>query len=168
MVAQYADACNIFDSPELGRKLDVLREHCERLGRDYDTIEKTAQVRFDLGPNGANVEATIEHLGELAELGIEVAHGTLARVSEPGVLEMMGEQRHPRRGGPVGRSAAVATIAGQREDGGMIRLILLLLAIWLVLAVIGFMIKGLLWLAVIGLVLFVATSVWGWFKRERA
>ena len=50
----------------------------------------------------------------------------------------------------------------------MIRLILLLLVIWLVLAVIGFVIKGLLWLAVIGLVLFAATSVWGWLKRENA
>lgn len=59
-------------------------------------------------------------------------------------------------------------IAGPRDDGGMIRLILLLLVTWLVLAVIGFVIKGLLWLAVIGLVLFVATSVWGWLKREHA
>ena len=95
LVAQYANACNIFDSPELGRKLDVLREHCERLGRDYGAIEKTAQVRFDLGPDGANVDATIEHLRELAGLGIEVAHGTLARVSEPGVLELMGERVIP-------------------------------------------------------------------------
>lgn len=31
LVAQYADACNIFDTPELPHKLDVLREHCERL-----------------------------------------------------------------------------------------------------------------------------------------
>ena len=95
LVAQYADACNIFDSPELGHKLDVLREHCERLGRDYDAIEKTAQTRFDLGPNGENVDATIAHLRELADLGVEVAHGTLARVSEPGVLEMVGERVIP-------------------------------------------------------------------------
>ena len=39
LVAQYADACNIFDSPELGHKLQVLREHCEREGRDYAEIE---------------------------------------------------------------------------------------------------------------------------------
>jgi F420-dependent oxidoreductase-like protein len=52
LVAQYADACNIFDTPELAHKLQVLREHCERLGRDYDEIEKTAQLRFDLGANG--------------------------------------------------------------------------------------------------------------------
>jgi F420-dependent oxidoreductase-like protein len=95
MVAQYADACNIFDSPELGRKLDVLREHCERLGRDYDEIEKTAQTRFDLGRDGEKVDATIDHLEQLAGLGIEVAHGTLADVSKPGVLEMMGERVIP-------------------------------------------------------------------------
>ena len=50
----------------------------------------------------------------------------------------------------------------------MIRLILLLLVIWLVLAVIGFVIKGLFWLAVIGVVLFAATSAWGWLKRDQA
>ena len=95
LVAQYADACNIFDTPELGHKLQVLREHCERLGRDYDEIEKTAQLRFDLGPNGERVEQTIEHLHELAALGIEVAHGALADVSRPGTLELMGEHVIP-------------------------------------------------------------------------
>jgi len=42
IVAKYADACNIFGSPEtVRRKLDVLREHCKSVGRDYDTILKT-------------------------------------------------------------------------------------------------------------------------------
>lgn len=99
LVAQYADACNIFDSPDLAHKLQVLREHCERLGRDYDAIEKTAQVRFDLGRDGENVEQTIEHLHELAELGIEVAHGTLAGVSQPGMLELVGERVIPAAAG---------------------------------------------------------------------
>jgi F420-dependent oxidoreductase-like protein len=95
LVAQYADACNIFDTPELAHKLQVLRDHCERLGRDYDEIEKTAQLRFDLGPRGERVEETIEHLHELAGLGIEVAHGTLADVSKPEALELMGERVIP-------------------------------------------------------------------------
>src|SRR5271169_2194087 len=77
LVARYADACNIFDTPELAHKLDVLREHCAAEGRDYASIEKTAQVRFDLGEHGENVQQTIEHLHELAELGIQVAHGTV-------------------------------------------------------------------------------------------
>jgi len=44
LVAKYADACNIFFGPEAGRKLDVLRAHCEREGRDYDAIDKTTMV----------------------------------------------------------------------------------------------------------------------------
>ena len=96
---QSAAACNTFDSPELAHKLDVLREHCERLGRSYDDIEKTAQLRFDLGPNGEHVQQTIEHLHELAELGIEVAHGSLARVSDPRSLELMGGRVIPAAAG---------------------------------------------------------------------
>lgn len=95
LVAEYADACNIFDTPELAHKLQVLRDHCERLGRDYAEIEKTAQVRFDLGPRGERVEQTIQHLQELADLGIEVAHGTLVNVTRPGTLELMAERVIP-------------------------------------------------------------------------
>ncbi len=45
-------------------------------------------------------------------------------------------------------------------------LIITLLIIWLVLSILGFVVKGLLWLAVIGLVLLVATAVWGWVKQK--
>lgn len=45
-------------------------------------------------------------------------------------------------------------------------LIITLLIIWLVLSILGFVIEGLLWLALIGLVLFAATAVWGWLKRR--
>jgi F420-dependent oxidoreductase-like protein len=42
IVAKYADACNVFGSPETVRKkLGVLREHCKSVGRDFDTILKT-------------------------------------------------------------------------------------------------------------------------------
>jgi alkanesulfonate monooxygenase SsuD/methylene tetrahydromethanopterin reductase-like flavin-dependent oxidoreductase (luciferase family) len=66
LVAQYADACNFTDSfdPAFYRhKLDVLRGHCEELGRDYDAIEKTASftVRPDDGVDfSALVAAGIE------------------------------------------------------------------------------------------------------------
>src|SRR5580698_2241088 len=36
LVAQYAQACNLFYGPDLAHKLDVLRGHCEAVGRDYD------------------------------------------------------------------------------------------------------------------------------------
>jgi F420-dependent oxidoreductase-like protein len=42
IVAKYADACNLFGSLEtVKRKLDILREHCKSVGRDYDSILKT-------------------------------------------------------------------------------------------------------------------------------
>ena len=95
LVARYADACNLFDTPELAHKLDVLREHCAAEGRDFTAIEKTVQVRFDLGENGERVEQTIEHLHELAELGFEVAHGSLAGVGTMRPLELMAERVIP-------------------------------------------------------------------------
>ena len=95
LVARYADACNIFDSPELEHKLDVLREHCRREGRDYAEIEKTAQTRFDLGPDGEKVDETIEHLRHLAGLGVQVAHGTLIGAGSLRPLEMMAERVIP-------------------------------------------------------------------------
>jgi len=95
LVARYADSCNIFDSPELGHKLDVLREHCATEGRDYDSIEKTAQVRFDLGEQGENVQQVIEHMHELAELGIQVAHGTVIGAGSLRPMELMAEQVIP-------------------------------------------------------------------------
>lgn len=48
----------------------------------------------------------------------------------------------------------------------MIYFILVLLAIWLILAIIGMVIRGLFWLAVIGGLLFIATAVWGWLQNR--
>lgn len=48
----------------------------------------------------------------------------------------------------------------------MFGFIVLLLVIWIVLAILGFVIKGLFWLAVIGVVLFAATAAVGWVRRN--
>lgn len=48
----------------------------------------------------------------------------------------------------------------------MLQLLVLLLIVWLALVVIGLVIKGLFWLFIIGLVLFAATSAWGWLKER--
>lgn len=45
LVAQYADACNLFGGPEVvAHKIDVLRRHCDTVGRDIREIEVTALV----------------------------------------------------------------------------------------------------------------------------
>jgi F420-dependent oxidoreductase-like protein len=68
LVAKYADACNLFDSPELPHKLEVLREHCEREGRDQAEIEKTALHALSAD---ATVDQAVEAVGCLAGEGIE-------------------------------------------------------------------------------------------------
>jgi F420-dependent oxidoreductase-like protein len=82
LVAQYAQACNLFPGPELPHKLEVLREHCERLGRDYDEIEKTSVFTFDVGADGEKVDEMLDQLRGLHDLGIQVAHGRVEGVHE--------------------------------------------------------------------------------------
>ena len=48
----------------------------------------------------------------------------------------------------------------------MLRLVGFLLVVWLVVSVVGAVIEGLFWLAVVGLVLFVLTAAIGWGKRD--
>lgn len=45
-------------------------------------------------------------------------------------------------------------------------LLLLLLAAWIVVSILGLVIKGLIWLFVIGVILFIVTSVFGWSNRR--
>src|ERR1700722_19908232 len=52
LVARYAQACNLFPGPDLARKLDVLRRHCEAEGRAFDEIEKSVYFIYDVGPKG--------------------------------------------------------------------------------------------------------------------
>lgn len=69
LVAQYADACNIFGGPdEVAHKIDVLRRHCEDVGRDPNEIEVTTMYR-DLPP-GATVAQVVKGAEELAGIGV--------------------------------------------------------------------------------------------------
>jgi F420-dependent oxidoreductase-like protein len=95
LVAQYAQACNLFAGPELKHKLDVLRGHCEAVGRDYDDITKTVMMPLDPGPGGEHVDAILERLRELAGLGVTHVHGRVANVQAITPLELFGERVIP-------------------------------------------------------------------------
>ena len=95
LVARYAQSTNLFAGPELGRKLAVLRQHCDDVGRDFDEIEKTVTYRFDLGPTGENIDKTLGEIRALADQGIEVTHGMLKDVDKPETLAMIGERIVP-------------------------------------------------------------------------
>ncbi len=61
MVAQYADESNLICGvQEIPRKLDVLAEHCERLGRDRSEIKVTRLVMGVLGHTMEDAEASID------------------------------------------------------------------------------------------------------------
>ena len=99
LVARYADACNLFAGPaDLPRKLDVLRDHCEREGRDYDTIEKTVYFAMDLGENGRNAAQVLDQLGALAAAGAQTAIGVLAGAHRIDPIEMVGREIIPHIG----------------------------------------------------------------------
>ncbi|MEV7091828.1 LLM class F420-dependent oxidoreductase [Amycolatopsis sp. NPDC051045] len=87
LVAKYADACNLFNGPELERKLDVLRQHCENEGRDYGSIVKTVYHILDVGENGEKADELLAELERLNGLGIQVALGMVPHVHRPAVLE---------------------------------------------------------------------------------
>jgi F420-dependent oxidoreductase-like protein len=95
LVAQYADACNLFPSPEIPRKLDILREHCRAVGRNYDDIEKTAMFQFDVGENGENIGKVIGGLQWLAGMGIQTVIGGVPRVDRIKPLQIIGEKLIP-------------------------------------------------------------------------
>ena len=70
MVAQYANACNLFmgDPAEMQHKLDVLKEHCDDLGRDFSEIELTATGWID--PSKQSVSEMIAVCQRAAQIGI--------------------------------------------------------------------------------------------------
>jgi F420-dependent oxidoreductase-like protein len=71
MVAQYADACNIGDwvgTANMQKALDDIKRHCNALGRDYDTIEKTSLCTVNLSAEDT-VSSVISRLKELSAMG---------------------------------------------------------------------------------------------------
>ncbi|OLB78399.1 MAG: LLM class F420-dependent oxidoreductase [Actinobacteria bacterium 13_2_20CM_2_71_6] len=95
LVAKYADACNLFATPDVERKLDILREHCVREGRDYDEILKTAYYVPNVGAKGERVDAVLADLRRLADLGFGATIGVVPNVYDITPLEIIGREVIP-------------------------------------------------------------------------
>ena len=96
LVAQYGDATNLIVSgaDELAHKLDVLRRHCDDLGRDYATIEKTV-----MGPQGdplEDVDGFLRTAQAYADLGIEHIHLRASAPDPAATVTAFGERVAPR------------------------------------------------------------------------
>ena len=95
LVARFADACNLWPTPEIPRKLEILREHCKAVGRDYDAILKTSMFSFDVGEKGEKVDELVGRLHWLAGMGIQTVIGSVKDVSHLKPLEILGERVVP-------------------------------------------------------------------------
>ncbi|MGH2274231.1 MULTISPECIES: LLM class F420-dependent oxidoreductase [Microbacterium] len=83
LVAEHADACNLSAMADLevpAHKLDVLRGHCDAVGRDYDTIEKTAMIAVS---PASTVDDVAERVEALAGLGFTATYVFSVGIDEP-------------------------------------------------------------------------------------
>jgi hypothetical protein len=95
-VAQYGDACNLFSfaGPDFVRaKLDVLRRHCDAVGRPYEQIERTGLTAFDLRTTSA--DDAIAMLRGLSEAGLQRVDIVLPEVHDLRAIEIVGAQIMP-------------------------------------------------------------------------
>jgi hypothetical protein len=94
-VAQYGDACNVFGGPErIAHKFAVLREHCERLGRPYDEIERSTLQSVDLGRESP--DQVVERFGALGEAGAQHVLFSVRGVNDVTQLERLGSEVLPQ------------------------------------------------------------------------
>ena len=97
-VAQYADACNLFafgGLEQLRHKLDVLKGHCDAVGRDYAEIEKTALGMVRLGPGGMSTAEVIGFCRGLAGIGVQQLIFSMPNVYEIAPLDLIGREVIP-------------------------------------------------------------------------
>jgi F420-dependent oxidoreductase-like protein len=110
LVAQYAEACNLLPSGsplDMTHKLDVLRRHCEELGRPYEEITKTGLLTISVADAGAR-EAAVAQLREMAAIGFDTIMVGLKEIHEPGAIDALGGVADAvRHVVPAGRETAV-------------------------------------------------------------
>jgi F420-dependent oxidoreductase-like protein len=96
MVAQYADACNVYGPVETVRaKLAILKEHCSALGRDYKSIEKTTLGTIEVQPGKMSASQVVAQCKALSELGVDQAIFNMPNVHEMKPLEIFGKEIIP-------------------------------------------------------------------------
>ena len=119
LVAQYADASNMFGGPdELLPKYAILAEHCEAVGRDFTEIERTNMQGVGIGSAGAwsqapeSPDAIVERFGRLAEAGVQHVIVNFAEANDPALIELLGSRVLPQlRGVEAADPRGVAAVS---------------------------------------------------------
>ena len=94
LVAQYADACNVFGGPPgIHRKYEILREHCEAVGRRFDEIERSTLQSVDL--DRETPARIVDRFGDLADAGAQHVIFSLRDVWDVARLERLGSEVFP-------------------------------------------------------------------------
>jgi F420-dependent oxidoreductase-like protein len=102
LVARYGDGCNLYSTPEIPKKLDVLRRHCYDAGTDFDRIERTSAWRFELDDGGPLTSELLNQLRWLAEMGIDTVIGSVVGIEQRRPLEWLARHVVPAAAG-IGR-----------------------------------------------------------------
>jgi F420-dependent oxidoreductase-like protein len=119
LVAQYADASNLFGGPsQLLEKYAILAEHCAAVGRDFAEIERTNMQGVGLGNAGAwsrapeSPDAIVERFGRLADAGVQHVIVSFAEADDPALIELLGSRVLPQlRGVEAADPRRIAAIA---------------------------------------------------------
>ena len=101
LVARFADACNVFGGPDmLRRKFAVLQEHCETVGRDYGTIERTNLSTISLTADGRRGSLTpagfMERVSNWADAGSHHTIIAIRGVDDLSKIELIGRDVIPQ------------------------------------------------------------------------
>jgi F420-dependent oxidoreductase-like protein len=99
LVAQYADATNVFGGPEtIHHKYEVIREHCAAIGRDPDEIERSTlqSVRFDYTGRGEAAQQVVDRFGELADAGAQHVIFSVFDVFDPRAMDVLSRDVIPQ------------------------------------------------------------------------
>jgi F420-dependent oxidoreductase-like protein len=95
LVAQYADACNVFGAPPmLQRKFEILRQHCADVGRDPEQIERTTLQNVNL--RAETPAQVVDRFGELADAGAQHVIIGVRDVHDVSHLERIGRDVIPQ------------------------------------------------------------------------
>ncbi|HXQ95987.1 MAG TPA: LLM class F420-dependent oxidoreductase [Candidatus Acidoferrales bacterium] len=101
LVAQYADATNVFGGPDMLRhKYAVLRERCDEVGRSWDEIERSNLNSFRVagggGGEGVSPAEMVDRIGAWHDAGSQHVIFSVRNVAEPGILELIGRDVVPQ------------------------------------------------------------------------